>query len=162
MTCPKCKTENQRGSFCGECGERLRERCAECGKMEPVGRPVCETALEEASGKLSSYLAETTRRIGYSESLAMDFFLLGFPFVLLAVLSLYLSQFVSELGALALFSCYGCIGFILTRIAERRSKEKERMLKNERRIAWTRAKMEFLQKFPHYADILKKAEGGER
>ena len=51
MTCPKCKTENQNGNFCSECGEKLRERCAECGEMKPIGRPTCYKKIYEAQKK---------------------------------------------------------------------------------------------------------------
>jgi hypothetical protein len=44
MICPKCKTE-QSGNYCSDCGEKLRERCAECGKMGPIGQSACKTRL---------------------------------------------------------------------------------------------------------------------
>lgn len=48
MTCPKCKTENQNGNFCSECGEKLRGRCPECGEMEPINRIICFGRLKNA------------------------------------------------------------------------------------------------------------------
>lgn len=55
MICPKCKTENQYGNFCSNCGERLKEKCRECGKPERIGRKVCKTKIAQARERLSEY-----------------------------------------------------------------------------------------------------------
>lgn len=48
MNCLKCKTDNQWGNFCSNCGAGLKEKCPECGRMERIGRKICETKIAEA------------------------------------------------------------------------------------------------------------------
>lgn len=56
MECPACKTEYPVGNFCIDCGSRLQEKCPDCGKMEPVGREVCQTKLTSACKMHREYL----------------------------------------------------------------------------------------------------------
>jgi len=42
MRCPKCKSENPKGSkFCNECGNKLELACPECGRVNPPGSKFC-------------------------------------------------------------------------------------------------------------------------
>lgn len=50
--CSKCKSENQRGRFCGHCGYQIKTPCNECGGWEPIGRVICLKKIEEAKEKL--------------------------------------------------------------------------------------------------------------
>ena len=70
MTCQKCNNGNQQGNFCCNCGNPLREKCPECGEMEIIGRPICESKLKKAKDKQYSY--------GYSPDLrSAAMFLMG-------------------------------------------------------------------------------------
>ena len=45
--CPKCSKPVYDGwVFCPYCGGALLETCRECGKQEPIGRPICLTRLD--------------------------------------------------------------------------------------------------------------------
>jgi len=57
MICLKCKSENQRGRFCGHCGEQIKTPCRECGEWEPIGRPMCLKKVKEAKEKLKKYFS---------------------------------------------------------------------------------------------------------
>lgn len=48
MTCPKCNNQNEGGNFCSNCAEPLKEKCPECGNMEPIGINVCMMELKKA------------------------------------------------------------------------------------------------------------------
>ena len=66
MICPKCKEDVPRNNFCGNCGAKLLEKCPECGKMEPIGRKVCESKLAEAKENMYSYIFKKGR-VGIKE-----------------------------------------------------------------------------------------------
>ncbi len=55
MKCPKCGKDNRAGNFCNNCGAPLKERCLECGGMEPISRPVCETMLKNIRDQLTAF-----------------------------------------------------------------------------------------------------------
>ena len=65
MKCPKCYKTDAQEKFCSCCGITLKEKCEECGKMEPVDRKVCMTALTEALEKREKFVEEAIKRIAF-------------------------------------------------------------------------------------------------
>ncbi len=55
MTCPKCGSQGENENYCGNCGNKLKEKCSECGQMEAIGRPVCETKVANSKFKADEY-----------------------------------------------------------------------------------------------------------
>lgn len=55
MTSEKCIHRWECGNFCSRCGTVLREKCPECGEMEGIGRPGCETAYNKIRKGLQDY-----------------------------------------------------------------------------------------------------------
>lgn len=51
----KCNHQNEFGNFCSKCGVPLKEKCAECGEMETMGRRICNTKRLKANTKLTDY-----------------------------------------------------------------------------------------------------------
>ncbi|HBP01571.1 MAG: hypothetical protein UY41_C0007G0009 [Candidatus Moranbacteria bacterium GW2011_GWE1_49_15] len=47
MICPKCEKEATGPDFCGHCATPLKEKCSECGEMEPMGRKFCHAEYDE-------------------------------------------------------------------------------------------------------------------
>ncbi|MBU4257306.1 hypothetical protein L6249_01030 [Candidatus Parcubacteria bacterium] len=48
MICPKCNKETLvEWVYCPFCQNPLKKKCQECGQMELIGRPVCETKFAE-------------------------------------------------------------------------------------------------------------------
>lgn len=45
-------------NFCRECGNKLREKCSECGQMERIGRPFCEQEARKIRNQLISIARE--------------------------------------------------------------------------------------------------------
>lgn len=60
-----CKHENEVGNFCSKCGERLRTKCLECGRMELIGRSVCESKLNEAKKALNEFVFSKTLNLAF-------------------------------------------------------------------------------------------------
>jgi len=48
MNADTCKHKGQRGNFCSQCGEAVREKCPECGAMELIGRKFCDVEVRAA------------------------------------------------------------------------------------------------------------------
>jgi hypothetical protein len=144
MTCPKCKN-NQFGNYCSECGEKLRERCAECGKMEFIDRKVCETKLAEAKKEKEGYIGLWDLQIRL-----MQPFSVLFPIIVAFITEYYVQKYFPTLCRIILWSIMGVI--VLTPVV---------LLEIARVKSIKKRTREFPQKFPHLAEILKRAEGGK-
>lgn len=59
-----CKHENEKGNFCSNCGERLKEKCSECGEMETIGRVVCETKIRQINKERATFVQEKSNYLG--------------------------------------------------------------------------------------------------
>jgi len=152
MTCPKCKSENEEGNFCSNCANPLKKKCSECGEMEWIGRNVCETLVEEAQTKQAEYIKQGMPDL---------FERTAIPIVVLAAVMILFGSYVSEYHKFAWMTkttaeiitvvggLIGCVAIPAGLFAEAklgvRSEAKKRR--------------EFFQKFPEYAEILKKAKG---
>ena len=153
MTCPRCQTENQIGNFCSECGEKLRERCPECGGMELIGRKICESLISKATEKkyehvwrrvdkyLWLFVALTTMMPLLAPFLYEYYYTKGFHLNPSNPGSMLIHVFVMVIAI-----------FVVCVIAsiKYRNRRQERLLKN------------FSEKFPAEAEILRKAEGGKK
>ena len=145
MNCPKCN-RNVGGEwlFCAWCAEPLKEKCPECGKMEKIGRAVCETRLNEANDGLQNYIKTVVGGWRLDAGIA--------GFILSSFLSLLIpwidsqANFNEEIIICLIFVCVfvGALALIACRMWQIRTEIK--------------AKAEFMEKFPGYADILKKAK----
>jgi hypothetical protein len=53
----KCEHEDEKGNFCGICGEKLRETmiCPECGEIEPADRKWCLARVKRINDKLTAH-----------------------------------------------------------------------------------------------------------
>ncbi len=146
MKCIKCGSENQQGSFCSNCGTKLKEKCAECGQMELIGRVVCETKLQKAEKLRWDYIAKKTRqtwKLFLYSSLILLITILG---LLSAVL---LTKSILEVTEVVLLY-FLIIAFIFIKIIKFEYRSEER------------AKKKFFKLNPKYAEIIKKAEGGKK
>lgn len=155
MICPKCRSKNQLGNFCGECGNQLKEKCPECGNMEPIGRKVCETELEEAKQARKEYLKN---KVGnWRENLgifggAYIFLPIAISFSVLVVKKFNINfNNISgyQFACMVIFSSIVIIlaYFLLIFLGYKKQKQAER-----------KATQEFLQEYPEYAEILRMAE----
>ena len=169
MICPKCQAKNQGGNFCSNCGNPLREKCDECGKMEPIGRRVCETKLAEARRKVDEYISQAIKEVLLNApilKLACRSMVSG---TLLMIISIKLIDkyfnptFSDSIWSGILLMIFfisqivvGIIPFCIEFIFFVRRDKKCRKIYFE---VYDKAKSEFLQKFPAEAEILKKAEG---
>jgi len=156
MLCPKCKENVPRNNFCGNCGEKLLEKCSECGKMEPIGRKVCETKLEKAKQKLGKHLKNNIRYWIFYLGLFG-----GLPATALTAIGF--SRFITTLfkinfNAMPDYQIIFCIVtpisiaavlvfLLLVLLGYKKQKQAEQ-----------KATQEFLQKHPDYAEILRKAK----
>ncbi|MEA1926055.1 MAG: zinc ribbon domain-containing protein [Patescibacteria group bacterium] len=159
MICPKCKSKNQFGNFCSECGNPLKEKCPECGKMEPIGRKICETKLEEARKAQKEYLKNKVREwriiggvIGGIVGGSILGFLTVFGFWILAnakfaehTLISHHWQFWGGLILLGMFITLFVFPIISLGLKKQRQAEQKAIQK-------------FLQEHPDYAEILRQAE----
>lgn len=57
MKCPRCGSENQNDNFCGHCANPLKEKCPECGELEPIGRGMCLKRVNELEAELMKELS---------------------------------------------------------------------------------------------------------
>jgi hypothetical protein len=133
MTCPKCKSENQEGNFCSNCGNKLKEKCPECGEMEPIGRPVCETRLEQAESKRYDYTSRRLKNWFLFEALSI--------FFVMAIVALHFGQeppikIPTIIGSSTILTIFIVFQFNV--------------------LAEARREKEFLVKFPAEAEILRK------
>lgn len=152
MTCPKCNKEIPYDhNLCGYCGNPIREKCSECGEMEKIGRAVCETKVKDALDKKRGFKEESMGRWSF-----------WFPclLILMATVIAFGSIAIAdglefEFSTLAVFPIILGIAIILSLlivgplmiINNKKEKETERL---------------FQEKFPEYAEIIKKAEGDKK
>lgn len=146
MNCPKCKSEGQNGNFCSNCGEKLKERCRECGQIERIGRKICDKKIRQIEEEIADYQNKNSRNyssIGMNIALIvcvlcimLIFASLAFPINIERKMTKTIVSVVF-LGALASMVA----GQILHKCKRKQTKQK------------------FLQLRPDYAEILKKTEG---
>ena len=153
MICPKCKSENQFGNFCSECGNQLKEKCPECGKMEPIGRKICKTRLGKAKKIQKKYLQKNVGE--WREQLGRTWGFLFIPTVAICLIviktgipfstpfSLTWSWKIIMFTIVAIY----ILGFPILSWSEKKQKQAEK-----------NAQQEFLRENPKYAEILRKAE----
>ena len=153
MICLKCKENVPRNNYCGNCGAKLLEKCPECGKMEPIGRKVCETKLEEAEQARKEYLKS---KVGHWRSLSSTLFsafvtCLASTGILIGLVTYTSIVWQFTIGSLFLIIIiiliiyFICLPIIY--MGDKKQKQAEQ-----------KALQKFLQENPGYAEILRKAE----
>jgi hypothetical protein len=120
-----------------------KEKCPECGEMEIIGRPVCETKLMEASAFLDNFIQES---IGVKNGLII-FTTLFASFSLMILMILMIEAFKNEVSALIIFIC--TIVFVISCGYK---------IENWEASARKKAERSFFFEHPEYTEILKKAE----
>ena len=150
IVCSKCNNElRDYARFCDSCGASLEEICPECGKMELIGRAVCQTKLREAKKKLSDFQNDAMREVEELRVFsAKEIIILG------AVIGLVVFWWFLEAGPRfvvhflsveLVLACFLLICVLAKMIEEEKVRKK--------------AKLEFYEKFPIEAEILRKAKG---
>lgn len=163
MICPKCKSENQKGNFCSHCGNPLREKCPECGKMESIGRPVCETKVakekQEKKRKIQEIWQEREDYIWNEINKLIDWERVVMKitgFLLIISLSMLLFAIFIAKNPWSLFPFIGSIViFIGSMIILFAGMPLAGKIDTNRK---KRFKIEFYDKFPEKAEILRKGE----
>jgi len=143
MNCPKCKDEYQEDNFCSNCGNQIKEKCPECGEMEFVGRLVCETLIKKIRKEQNCYMI--TNIFDFHEHI-MTLILVGLVIVVLGFIQ-------TESGAIPFF------GIIVMGLA---ALDQILFLSKIKPKLTLQAEWEFFRLHPDYAEILKKAEKGEK
>lgn len=174
MICPKCKSENQFGIFCSECGNQLKEKCPECGKMEPIGRKVCETKLEEAQRERYKFVAPRIRDLPddsiYAPIATISIIIIAILVIaggafIVSGFSLFFFQLPVpdlERNRMALnFEIFGILILVVSRLIYVFANKY--FVKNIKKMELDKQKatQKFLQENPVYAEILREAEGKE-
>lgn len=162
MKCPKCNSENQNGNFCSKCGKKLVEkgkplygRCPTCGKTEGMNwikKQLCADAFWKAKNELNAYtdakVEERHKKWNFVVYPNWGGYLFGImlisacfllfvskaPYILVYIIAVILAAFL-------LFLIWFVVEWIITR-AKRKTYEK--------------AKDEFLQLHPDYAELIKR------
>lgn len=155
MICQKCKAENQSGNFCSNCGQRLKEKCSECGQMEQmewIGRKVCTTKVKGVREKLQEYQNST---VG-NWRMILDFLLAIASMTAFGIALVFtdIAYFHSPIANLVTWEMMlsidlSIIGFFIYLVFkgpvwQRRARDK--------------AQEKFFQIYPDYAELLKKAK----
>ena len=164
MICPKCNSQNQNGNFCGNCSNLLREKCGECGNMEPIGRLVCQSKLWGSRSDLALYVIKRTRWCinmmlsAYFVCLILVIIMPPFAWIKwgddfwLAAVVGQIHQFLSITeGWEPLFWIFGFLLIFIVLPITLLSQYMDRKKKQ--------AQEEFLQNNPEKAELLKKAKG---
>lgn len=50
-------------TYCPSCGEKIREKCPDCGRMERIGRTICETRIAKISSDQKAIREQVTHRL---------------------------------------------------------------------------------------------------
>ena len=153
IVCSKCNNElRDYASFCDSCGASLVEICSECGKMELIGRAVCKTKLGEAKIKLKDFQNEAVKKME-KPSLSKSKIIVLSAVVSFIVWCCFVAtspKFNVVYFILAQVVCvYVCLLGVFIGVNKESNVRKK-------------AELEFYEKFPIEAEILKKAKGGEK
>jgi hypothetical protein len=169
MTCSKCnKIVNPDWLCCPFHAElaMLKEKCPECGEMEWIGRPVCETKLREVYEKQQKYVEKNIPPRPNTEKgeKTMALVVLGHT-ILLFCLYLCASFFPQHLNLWRGFVVLVAISFFLSFLyfpvtalvcSKKYSKQYDEWWKEKESLY-----EKFLDVHPEYAEILKKAKSVE-
>lgn len=152
MTCPKCNKETlAEWVYCPFCQNPLKTKCSECGRMELIGRLICETKLAEIKKELKDY---KTKNVGKWKFRIMEAISLTTMLGGIVLLLIFLENEVNSkilLPFLCLFIWPVLSVFALSIIIFKTDQWRER--------AKEKAEQEFFKLHPEYAEIIKKAEG---
>lgn len=70
----KCQHKGEKGNFCSNCGIKIKERCSECGEMEPIERSICLTKAANVKGELKKIIQKKIWRADIISWLTAFFF----------------------------------------------------------------------------------------
>ncbi|HCP08498.1 MAG TPA: hypothetical protein DIT25_01725 [Candidatus Moranbacteria bacterium] len=162
MTCPKCNDNSQWGNFCSKCGNQLKEMCPECNKMEAIDRKECivnkERKKKEAMEKREEYINSRMKkrpRWNSGEGILWMGMLAGSIAAGLIFhkmvygWGIFFKQFPWSFLIMpaSVFLFFVCVGaYFQSKIFDNLNQREKELIQ------------EFFQKFPHYAEIIKKAE----
>lgn len=140
-----CDHQNESGNFCSQCGVALRERCPECGEMEEIGRKACCTKVKEAKGKKCAYVQERDPKY-LKRGLFLVICYCSISLALEAAAAITRDdRFMYALIPWAIGLGAGI--YVSSSLDDTKGNRRRKELE-----------LEFLQKFPEYAEILKQAE----
>ncbi|TSC53751.1 MAG: Uncharacterized protein LiPW39_83 [Parcubacteria group bacterium LiPW_39] len=154
MICPKCKAEDQWGNFCSNCGQKLKEKCPECGWMERIGRKVCTTKVKEVREKLQEYQNLTVGNWRIILSILLTFTsTIALGVALIFTITAYPGSPIANLITWEMmlpidFSIFGFIVYMALKGSDWQWRVCDRAQEN------------FFQLHPDYAELLKKTEEG--
>ncbi len=126
MKCPKCGKNDSRDNFCGGCGAQLREKCQECGNMEPIGQPSCMNELKAIGEKVCEiknkiYSSKWPERI--SLGVMLGYMTISATVVLMLKEDIN-AFFSSSSGDLLLIIFFWCMGILPVTCTEIRLRKK--------------------------------------
>jgi len=145
MNCSKCESENEWGNFCSNCGMQLRTKCPECGKMEIIGRPVCEAEIFQIKEEMRDFVWKKEKP--YTLAVMI-------PCACILVLLSAAGMFIVEEGKGQVLIAAGiCVVMVVMAVCVYVVTESTIMKKFSQK-----AEAEFFRFHPDYAELLKKAE----
>ncbi|TSC94906.1 MAG: Uncharacterized protein Athens071425_195 [Parcubacteria group bacterium Athens0714_25] len=164
MICRNCNNPIDNDSlFCKHCGAMQKEKCPECGEMELIGHPVCETLLKKIRREKWKFISDHTEKFPSSDSGLATFlaFLIAVQVVIAIIagiiLILYFLGWVKDfIFPYALWATifFGIESWLSYKAAMRYLEGNEKKMTEDR----IKTEDKFLAENPEYAEILKKAE----
>jgi F0F1-type ATP synthase assembly protein I len=162
MKCPKCEKTiaDKNDDYCSKCATALKQECPECGNLEPIGFPVCQTKLEKARKELRDFVEkkrkeEKEKVAGRIEKFITflvpnHLFIFTISLILLPVLIvLFLERyFEGSIKFILFFLAIFLPTFYIMRTMNMTAKKVTQ--------AGEKAEEEFFEKFPEYGELLKK------